>query len=880
MIVSKGVGIDLGTTNSAVAVMDPTNSQVIVHEDTVGRKTTPSCVWRDSDSAEIVVGHHAYQRRGSIPEPVRSVKRDMGSDVNSDLSGRQVTPTEVSSLILRELRGQITADVEQFGEDAVRYAVDRAIITVPAYFDLPAIEATREAGRMAELEVLELLNEPTAGAIHYCWKHDIGEGLFLVYDLGGGTFDVSVLQRIANEFSVLAISGDNFLGGDNFDVALARLIEKKLAADGYDLDADATGDPQQRLVFNQLLRLAEQTKIALSEQDQFLLRDQSLADADGNRVIAEMMIEREEFENLIRDEIATTLDLAHDALRKAEDRSGTGLSDIEHVVLVGGSTYIPLVQRMIKQSLCDPDDGARCDMPSPDTPNLAVAMGAAIRAASLGVRITDDDRTASISFRGLSATDSPVRTISGRAEPIDGGCNLSGGTICLSSDDGEIFLEETLDQDGAFSFREVPVGTGDSSVLNVSVIDAEDRTVTSFAYNAVHGRARQRLGSADFGTAVLPMPILLEGREGDQLTQRELLAEGETLPAKGTFTFYLSDRSGTVRLPIYQGNRVIKEILADIPPTLPVGTPLLFQIECDRQAQITVECRVGEEAFGGSIEPPPPEAPPTEDELDVTVSRFDTMLGELDEDQRPQFQEQFNRLIRELRGAQGAGDSAMAIQRMADLQGLVKRMELERPLRPPLDEALEIVDRCESIWQQAEADVEGIDEERFEEFCASTRNDLEEAYAARREQQYRELIERAGVMEQYLRAQVEEEEAKDLSDEERADRALDELEDQTMALALFAALSSEQSSVTEMEEALRTLHDTRSEWQDEQIDAREVLRRCQMVHNTIRRAAERLRPEDEGAKGYVQFQGGGFEDAATGGDLFGQAFSRRAPDEE
>ncbi len=876
MILSKGIGIDLGTTNSAVAVMDPTNSEVIVHTDRVGRSTTPSCVWRAPDSDDFVVGHHAYQRRGALPEPVRSVKRNMGSNVTSDLSGMEASPTKVSSIILKELRSQAAEEVAAFGDDGVRYTVDRAIITVPAYFELPAIEATRQAGQMAGLEVLELLNEPTAGAIHYCWKHDIEEGLFLVYDLGGGTFDVSLLQRIANEFSVLAISGNNFLGGDNFDIALGKLIAEKLAADGYAIDPDATGGPEQRLAFTQLLRLAEQVKIALSGEESYLLRDQSMADADGNRVIAEMVIERAEFEELIREDVEETIEHARDAISKAKEQAGITLGDIDHVILVGGSTHIPLVQSMVADALCSDENGAgaQCPEPSLDDPELAVAMGAAIRAASLGIAITDDEETACVSFRGLTATDGPVRTIAGRVKSIDDRCQVAGGSICLTAPGTDLFLETKLDEHGSFCFESVPVGESEMNEFTVTVTDANNQRVSTFEYKTGHGEAQRRLGSEDFGTAVLPMPLLLEGREGGQLTQRVLLPEGETLPAQATFTFYLSDASGMVRLPIYQGNRVIKEIIAEVPPTLSVGEPVLFQIECDRQARITVDGRVGGESFGGSIEAPSPEAPPTGDEIAATRSRFETLRIDLDSEQQEEFAEEFERLVEEVQQAEGAGDSAMAIQRMADVQGLLKRMELERPLRPPLEETLAIIDRCEELWEQVEGDVEGIDEPRFREFCDNTRSDLAEAYRGRAEQQYQERVEAAQVMARYLTALIEDDEGSDLSDEERAGRVLGELSERTAGLTLLAMLSSDPDAGRQMERAMETLSETRREWDAGEIEATEVLRRCQVVLNDTNRALERLRPdaEDDGTGGLVDFQTGSFDGSTGKNDLLGGGF--------
>jgi molecular chaperone DnaK len=170
-ILSKPVGIDLGTTNSAVAVMDPTDTELIIHRDpNLKSETTPSCVWRNTKSGEIIVGRQAFRRIGTEPSPIRSIKRLMGRQTKVRLSNEDASPDQISAYILGEMRRQIETDVARFSGDSAQWIVDRAVITVPAYFDQPQVEATRRAGELANLEVLDLLHEPTAAACYHCWR--------------------------------------------------------------------------------------------------------------------------------------------------------------------------------------------------------------------------------------------------------------------------------------------------------------------------------------------------------------------------------------------------------------------------------------------------------------------------------------------------------------------------------------------------------------------------------------------------------------------------------------------------------------------------------------------------------------------------------------
>src|SRR5438552_9083912 len=205
MKIRKTLGIDLGTTNSVIALLDPTDSALITACDAQGHKTFPSVV--ASQSQRLVAGWSARELRAHALPAVSSVKRHMGLEHRFVVGDKELTPVEVSARILEHCRDALAATLED-----PRYLLDSAVITMPAYFNHNQIEDTRQAGELAGFEVVELLHEPTAAAIYYSWAHDHGDATYLMYDLGGGTFDVSLIRRRLSDCEVLSVSGDPFLG--------------------------------------------------------------------------------------------------------------------------------------------------------------------------------------------------------------------------------------------------------------------------------------------------------------------------------------------------------------------------------------------------------------------------------------------------------------------------------------------------------------------------------------------------------------------------------------------------------------------------------------------------------------------------------------------
>ncbi len=380
----KIIGIDLGTTNSVVAIMEGKEPKVITNEE--GARTTPSVVAFD-DKGDVLVGRIARNQAITNPEnTIFSVKRFMGmkfadadrevgrvpyeavaadnGDVAIKVRDRKYSPPEISSKILMKLK---RAAEEYLGEE-----VKEAVITVPAYFNDSQRQATKDAGRIAGLEVRRIVNEPTAAALAYGLDQKADEKLVAVYDLGGGTFDISILEVSDSVVEVISTNGDTHLGGDDFDqVIIDWLISEFKSDTGIDVSSD-------KMVLQRLKEAAEKAKIELSsvmETDvnlPFLTADQS-----GPKHL-NIKLSRAKFESMVSDLVARTLEPCRKALEDAKKSS----SDIDEVLLVGGSTRMPMVQTKVTEFFGrDPHKGVN--------PDEVVALGAAVQAGVIAGDVTD-----------------------------------------------------------------------------------------------------------------------------------------------------------------------------------------------------------------------------------------------------------------------------------------------------------------------------------------------------------------------------------------------------------------------------------------------------------------------------------------------------------
>ena len=347
---SKIIGIDLGTTYSAVAVLEGGEAKIIPNPE--GNRTTPSVVAFKGD--EIQVGEVAKRQAITNPNTVISIKRHMGTDYKVEVNGKKYSPQEISAMILQNLKA--TAE-SYLGEK-----VSRAVITVPAYFNDAQRQATKDAGKIAGLEVERIINEPTAAALAYGLdKTDVDQKV-LVFDLGGGTFDVSILELGDGVFEVLATSGDNLLGGDDFDQAIIDyLVDEFKKEQGIDLSKD-------KMAMQRLKDAAEKAKKDLSGVTSTQISLPFISAGANGPVHLENTLTRAKFDELTRHLVEKTLVPTRQALKDA----GLTPSDIDQVILVGGSTRIPAVQEAIKKEMGkEPHKGVN--------PDEVVAMGAAIQ---------------------------------------------------------------------------------------------------------------------------------------------------------------------------------------------------------------------------------------------------------------------------------------------------------------------------------------------------------------------------------------------------------------------------------------------------------------------------------------------------------------------
>ena len=357
---AKIIGIDLGTTNSCVAVLE--GGEPVVIPNAEGARTTPSVVaFKDN---ERIVGNAAKRQAITNPDrTISSIKREMGSSYKKTIDNKDYTPQEISAMVLQKLK--------QDAEAYLGETVSQAVITVPAYFSDSQRQATKDAGRIAGLEVLRIINEPTAAALAYGMDKETNQKI-LVYDLGGGTFDVSILEIGDGVFEVLATHGNNRLGGDDFDQRIMNHIIRQFKAEsGIDLSGD-------RMAMQRLKEAAEKAKIELSSMAQTNVNLPFItADATGPKHL-DMTITRAKFNELTSDLVDKTKDCVHIAMKDA----GLSNADVDKVILVGGSTRIPAVQEMVKNVTGkEPFKGIN--------PDECVAIGAAIQGGVLGGEVKD-----------------------------------------------------------------------------------------------------------------------------------------------------------------------------------------------------------------------------------------------------------------------------------------------------------------------------------------------------------------------------------------------------------------------------------------------------------------------------------------------------------
>ena len=358
---SKIIGIDLGTTNSAVAVLEGNEAKIIANPE--GNRTTPSVV--AFKNGEIQVGEVAKRQAVTNPHTIASIKRHMGeTGYKVEIEGKSYTPQEISAMILQYLKG--------YAEEYLGEKVDKAVITVPAYFNDAQRQATKDAGRIAGLEVERIVNEPTAAALAYGLDKVDHEEKILVFDLGGGTFDVSILELGDGVFDVLSTAGDNHLGGDDFDQKIIDFLVEEFQRDnGIDLSSD-------KMAMQRLKDAAEKAKKDLSGVSQTQISLPFISAGAAGPLHLEVTLTRAKFDQLTHDLVERT----KEPVRRALADAGLTASDIDQVLLVGGSTRIPAVVEAVRNETGkEPNKSVN--------PDEVVAMGAAIQGGVISGDVKD-----------------------------------------------------------------------------------------------------------------------------------------------------------------------------------------------------------------------------------------------------------------------------------------------------------------------------------------------------------------------------------------------------------------------------------------------------------------------------------------------------------
>ena len=734
MKTSKVVGIDLGTTNSVIAMMSPDNQTIACNTDSNGRRTTPSAIVWDTRSQSIKVGQPAFNRRGTIPEPITSIKRRMGDaayraelckkallkpealetleyEINNQTDACELAPVEVSAEILKELKNQMQEYLAKTPgcED---YVVDRAVITIPAYFRSEAAEATAKAGELAGLKVLMTLQEPSSSSAYYCWKNGVEDGIFMVYDLGGGTFDVSIVRYAAGQADVLGIAGNNYLGGDTFDELLANHLLEILQDDGYFLDLDVTNDEEDRKRFTKLKLAAEIIKKALSDNDEYYhTHDGLFTDQEGATVNLAVTITRDEFENLISPTLEGTIEKCQEALNEAAQK-GVTLDMIDAVLLVGGSTHIPMVREFARSNFCDPSLPLHTMQPEPyhDDPDMAVGYGAAIVGTTFNEISFEDapaetgeaDSGGSEPVNRYAAEVNPAISIGGKSTVTGNITAVSGtlpqGAIARVTKADNSFTNEfpiSAAEDGSsgsFKFSGLPAPS-DNEPFNC-VVEKDGSALISFNFNA----GANLIASAPPVTLAHTLFVEIVDVNTGKLARRPLMEKGTNLPATRSHNFRtMNEYAATIA--VYEDNTMLCNIEMTFESPIPVGSPVEVNLEIDERSTKRVTAIAAGKRETAVLESPPLERVAAEEihaamrEFDEGIKMFPPVKEVLARAKRPQL----DRLANDALQAVAEEDWVRARETFDELEGLVATLTRPSEIEPPSEKFEALAEKCDEL---------------------------------------------------------------------------------------------------------------------------------------------------------------------------------------
>lgn len=675
----KIMGIDLGTTNSCVAL--PCEGEgldaVRVITDGHGRATVPSVVYKGADG-EVLVGHRAKQKLGATPMPIAFIKRYMGKDHQVRLGSDEFSPEQVSALILKHLAGLVKDDL---GEE-----VTQAVITIPARFDLAGQQATVAAARLAGLEVLTTMPEPVAAALAYGLQDAADDLKIFCYDLGGGTFDATVMVKNADTgIEVLAFDGDEHLGGYNFDTAFSEWLWAHLAR-SYALVFDRNS-PEDQVRFQKLMRIAEQTKIALSKDFETEVSEKPVfEDQAGEPVDLDMLVKRCDYVALIQPLIERTIEISRRAIAKA----GLRPEQLDRVIMVGGSSRLPIAKELLESAL-----GRPAELVDPDK---IVARGAAVKAGTMV-----GASTAGLEFRvplparcALSAFDVIARvTLAGAAD----------AAVSLERSDGRSWDTRT-DAEGCFSFTGVDLIEGEANEFTLRV-GAPQAPLLVHPFEVTHDpqAASQHLDTnfitSEIGLLLATGPLAIF-REGDKIPAHKVVEIGTR-----------HDDQTFAKFDVYHGHHTLGEVsISQLPPGTPAGARILVNVRLDDALQLGGDATLVKsgQSVEFRFEIPRPKLPDEKElrlRLDDLRADFDDALqGIGDNAQRMKCFGEGQRQMREISGAlaQQQFDQPRAARLVDELSMFVSNMSQIEVLSPSWEE---FFTRLEGARRQAkEAEVQ------------------------------------------------------------------------------------------------------------------------------------------------------------------------------
>jgi molecular chaperone DnaK len=785
--IRKTVGIDLGTTNSVIALLDAADSALLTGVDENGRATYPSVVGWHPGEGRIVTGYAALALRDTTGTlPLSSVKRCMGLERRFTLGPESLTPVDLSARILCGLREQLARTLADR-----TYRLDRAVITMPAYFNHDQIEATRRAGELAGFEVAELLHEPTAAAIYYSRVENHDDATYLVYDLGGGTFDVSIIRRRLGDCEVLGVSGDPFLGGDDFDRALATyFVEHGAWSDSHADGSTWNIDRKRRLLpanvaifdpltpagavnFARLAHVAATMKIQLSDVDRTSRYVPALVrDPDGRSISAELSIERAAFEGLIKDMVSRTINCCQEALARARERAAIRLSDIDYVVLVGGSSRVPLVRQTVRTAFCNLalSERARCPEPLMHEPDLCVAYGAALRAASHGTRYLFPARgteaaALEIHVTSLACSRDVQFELTGIGRVLSVDENASSRALSVVRDGFSVRIRTTnglvdevfLDDRGTFALN-VELRPETDNAFELTLCDGAGTEVARLITTVRHSSGARALEPGVLPTQLIVKPLQIEVLDSARRRVKQIVAPvGAPLPGVFRCTCRTRDNAGRVVVPLFEENRVVHELVIDgLDPDLPIGSTVEVELAVDVKHTVTVSVRVqggadGERRETATVAAAPPAGRPTRADLEELHGRLDEVLEKLAGIVRSRFRVRASQLERDLQEALRYDDEPKAVVRLAELRDLLEQAEAAcgQSLDPPWPRFALLVRRCLDLAAEL-ADRSGRERDDLFEHVRAQERYAEQAHAEVNQTLYRECWDNLDKYAAYL----------------------------------------------------------------------------------------------------------------------------------